>query len=206
MQDHVPATFDVSEEQRSSPALNLAVVEESSASPEVRELYAQFRQTFGRSNVPGIITCFATHPPLLRQMIALAESMLFSEGALGRTNKELLATFVSARNRCPYCADSHGSFLTHYGGSTGMLSAALSGALSHPSLDGAQQVLLRFAAKITDDAGHVTPADINQMRAAGWTDLQIAETIHLAALFACFNRVATGFGLPPQGLLTGAME
>lgn len=40
------------------------------------------------------------------------------------------------------------------------------------------------------------------MRIAGWNDLQIAETIHITALFACFNRVVNAFGLPSQELLT----
>jgi alkylhydroperoxidase family enzyme len=47
----------------------------------------------------------------------------------------------------------------------------------------------------------VTPADIALMRNAGWNDLQIAETIHVTALFASFNRVVSAFGLPPQELL-----
>jgi alkylhydroperoxidase family enzyme len=39
------------------------------------------------------------------------------------------------------------------------------------------------------------------LRKAGWSDLQIAETIHTTALFAFFNRVVSGFGLPSQDLL-----
>ena len=43
------------------------------------------------------------------------------------------------------------------------------------------------------------------MRLAGWTDLQIAETIHVTALYATFNRVVNAFGLPSQNLL-GLLE
>ena len=39
------------------------------------------------------------------------------------------------------------------------------------------------------------------MREAGWTDLQIAEAIHLTALFASFNRVVNAFGLSSQEML-----
>jgi alkylhydroperoxidase family enzyme len=35
----------------------------------------------------------------------------------------------------------------------------------------------------------------------GWSELQIAEAIHVAALFSTFNRVANAFGLKSQGLL-----
>jgi hypothetical protein len=44
---------------------------------------------------------------------------------------------------------------------------------------------------------------MHAMREAGWSDLQIAEAIHVTALFACFNRVVNGFGLSSQGLLRG---
>jgi AhpD family alkylhydroperoxidase len=86
---------------------NLDVVNEESASPEIKRLYQQFREDFTRSQVPGILQCFATHPPLLTHMMGLAKSMLFVDGALGRQHKEMISTFVSATNKCNYCADSH---------------------------------------------------------------------------------------------------
>ena len=48
----------------------------------------------------------------------------------------------------------------------------------------------------------IVPADVEALRLAGWSDLQIAETIHVTALFASFNRVVNGFGLPSQDLLS----
>lgn len=185
---------------------NLPIVSEADAPDEVAPLYAHFRETFGRPHVPGILQCFATHPPLLEHMIGLAQSMLFADGALGRTNKELLATFVSARNNCDYCADSHGYFLRQSGGSSDLLSAALTCNLQSTSIDGPQAALLTFVQRVTDDSQSIRPHDVEVLRAAGWTDLQIAETIHLTALFACFNRVVNAFGLPSQGMLTKTGE
>ena len=180
---------------------NLPVIAEADASPEVAKLYAQFREIFARPRVPGILQCFATHPPLLEHMVGLAQSMLFSDGALGRTNKELIATFVSARNRCEYCADSHGSSLRTSGASPALLAAALACDLHSPAVDAAKSALLAFVQKVTDDSESILPEDVNKLRAFSWSDLQIAEAIHLAALFACFNRVVNAFGLPSQGLL-----
>jgi uncharacterized peroxidase-related enzyme len=183
---------------------NLPIVGEAEAPAEVRQLYAHFRTTFGRPEVPGILQCFATHPPLLEHMMGLAATMLFSDGALGRANKELLATFVSSQNHCAYCADSHGSFLRSNGGSAELLAAATTCDLHSASLSPAQRALLQFAQKITDDSSSISPKDIEHLRSFAWTDLQIAEAIHLAALFACFNRVVNAFGLPSQGLLAAS--
>jgi uncharacterized peroxidase-related enzyme len=184
-------------------ASNLPVVGEADALPEVEQLYARFRQNFGRPEVPRILQCFATHPPLLEHMMGLAEAMLFTDGALGRTNKEMLATFVSSQNSCAYCADSHGSFLRMHGGSPELLAAVTSCDVHSESLDPARSALLCFVKKVTDAAQSIQPADIEVLRTSGWTDLQIAEAIHLSALFACFNRVASAFGLASQGLLAG---
>ena len=38
-------------------AANLDVVNEDSATPEIKGLYQQFREDFGRSQVPGILQC-----------------------------------------------------------------------------------------------------------------------------------------------------
>src|SRR6185437_14890459 len=76
------------------PSTTLPVVEETGASGEVAALYQHFRTHFGRPDVPGILKCFATHPPLLRHMMDLAETLIFAEGALTRRQKEMIATLV----------------------------------------------------------------------------------------------------------------
>ena len=182
-------------------ARNLRIVDEESAPPEVQALYGHFRSHFRRPHVPGILQCFATHPPLLEHMIGLAETMLFSEGALGRLEKELLGTFLSASNQCEYCADSHGSFLRMHGGSDALLEAAFSCNASSPDLSSREQALLTFAGKVNKHSEAVSPPDVEELRQHGFSDLQIAETIHLTALFAAFNRVVNAFGLPSQNLL-----
>lgn len=181
---------------------NLPVVEESEASPEVAELYAVYRSHFGREHVPGILKCFATHPPLLEHMLGIAESLLFADGALSRQQKELLATFVSASNHCAYCADSHGHFFRMHGGSEDRLDALLSCRSDAEVFSVKERALLRFIAMVNRDKHEVQPEIISALREHGWSTLQIAEAIHLTALFAAFNRVVNAFGLPSQQLLS----
>jgi uncharacterized peroxidase-related enzyme len=188
-------------------AANLPVISEDKASPEIAQLYAQYRVNFGRSRVPGILQCFATHPPLLKHMMGLAQTMLFVDGALDRRHKEMLSVFVSAQNQCAYCSDSHGFFFRAEGGSPDALCAVLECDLESQALSAPQRALLSFARKVTNDSQAISPKDIDALRAAGWNNLQIAETIHITALFATFNRIVNAFGLPSQELLsTYAME
>jgi uncharacterized peroxidase-related enzyme len=185
----------------SALSTTLPVVEESNASGEVADLYRHFRTHFGRPDVPGILKCFATHPPLLRNMMDLSESLIFADGALTRRQKEMIATLISVENSCPYCADSHAYFLRVHGGSPETLQAIEQRNLKSPALSAAEQVLLGFAQKVNRDSHRIDTADVAALAEAGWSELQIAEAIHIAALFATFNRVANAFGLPSQGLL-----
>jgi uncharacterized peroxidase-related enzyme len=181
---------------------NLAGVSEAHATGEVAGLYRHFRAHFGRPNVPGILQCFATHPPLLRHMMDMAEDLIFSDGHLGRRTKELIATLISARNECPYCADSHGFFLRTHGGSADELQCVLAGGTDASSIHEKDRALLAFACKVNEQSSAIHPVDIETLHNAGWSDLQIAETIHVTALFATYNRVANAFGLESQGLIS----
>jgi uncharacterized peroxidase-related enzyme len=129
-------------------------------------------------------------------MLEIAERMLFVDGLLTRSHKELIATYISLQNACPYCADSHGYFLRTQGGSPELLAALRTADLHTPLLTDADRALLRFAAKINTDSQAITRADIEIAMHAGWTEAQLAEAIHVAALFASYNRVANAFGLP----------
>jgi uncharacterized peroxidase-related enzyme len=182
-------------------AANLGVVEEADAAGEVAELYERYRSHFGRPTVPGIVKCFATHPPLLRHMLGLAESLLFVDGSLTRRHKEIIATWVSAGNECPYCSDSHGYFLRTLGASAEELVVIQSCNLGSTAFSLQEQALLTFVDRVTRASSTVSRTDVETLMQAGWSELQASEAIHITALFAAFNRIANAFGLASQNLL-----
>ena len=184
------------------PPRNLAGVPEKEATGDVAASYEHFRVRFGRPSVPGILQCFATHPSLLQHMMDMAEDLIFSDGHLGRRTKELIATLISSRNECPYCADSHGFFLRTHGGSTDDLQGALSGNIDASAVSEEDHALLAFVCKVNEQSSAIQPSDIETLRRIGWSDAQIAEAIHVTSLFATYNRVANAFGLESQGLLS----
>jgi uncharacterized peroxidase-related enzyme len=182
---------------------NLPLVDERTANGEVRALFARYRERFGRTDLPGIVLCFATTPALLKGMLEIAENFLFGESLLSRRHKEMIATYVSRQNACPYCADSHAASLEAQGGSPEMICALQKSDLNAQLFTSAEQALLKFAGKVNANSLAVTRADVEAAMCAGWTEAQVAEAVHIAALFAAFNRIANGFGLPspyPDGL------
>jgi len=194
--------FDVAQVEapkwrRAAPSSsNLPLMDEHTANDEVRALFAQYRERFARTDLPGIVLCFATNSVLLKGMLEIAGSFLFGESLLCRRHKEMIATYISRQNACPYCADSHGALLGGQGGSPEMICALQHGDLNAQLFTSAELALLTFAGKINANSPAVTRADVETTTQSGWTEAQVAEAVHIAALFAAFNRIANGFGLP----------
>lgn len=147
------------------PTTNLEVVEDGEASDEVLALYNDFRSRLGGAEIPGILKCFATHPPLLWPMMDLAEVLLFRDGHLSRRHKEMIATLVSVQNVCPYCADSHGYHLRMNGSSREILCAVQTNNLLFPSLTEPEQALLGFAQKLNRSSHEIGRADSEMLGA-----------------------------------------
>jgi alkylhydroperoxidase family enzyme len=77
-------------------------IEEPDAQGDAAAVYAEYMQATGRDFVPSILKCFSQRPDFLRQVMAFSNTVHFSDGHLTRRVKELIATYVSGLNRCPY--------------------------------------------------------------------------------------------------------
>jgi hypothetical protein len=77
-------------------------VEEKEATGEVAAVYAEYMQRTGREFVPQILKCFSQRPDFLRQVMEFSTTVHFTDGHLPRRLKEMIATYVSGLNRCPY--------------------------------------------------------------------------------------------------------
>ena len=84
------------------PATKIRIIEDAEAAGETAAAYDFWRAGSGRQQVPGIIKCFGARPDFLRRVIEFGNTIHFSEGHLSRRYKELIASYVSYLNRCPY--------------------------------------------------------------------------------------------------------
>jgi alkylhydroperoxidase family enzyme len=89
------------------------------------------------------------------------------------------------------------------GGSAVQIEALIRGDLDAAQCTGAERTLMELVRKLTLTPGAMADDDIPPLRAAGWTDNQIAEAVYVTALFAFFNRVADAFGLEDPGYRSG---
>ncbi len=84
------------------PPPKIMIIEDALAKGDVAAAYDDWRTSSGRHQVPGIIKCFGARPDFLRQVIEFSNTVHFSEGHLIRRHKEMIASYVSFLNKCPY--------------------------------------------------------------------------------------------------------
>lgn len=82
------------------------MVEENSATTEVRKVYDDIKKTREINYIPNIWKTLATHPPTLKR-IWLGIKSVMAAGRLDPLTKEMIAVAVSATNNCDYCIRSH---------------------------------------------------------------------------------------------------
>lgn len=78
-------------------------VEDDEATGEVAELYARWKaDNPEREKMPDILKAFSGSPIFLKGILDVSYPVHFADGALTRRVKEMIATYVSALNQCPY--------------------------------------------------------------------------------------------------------
>jgi hypothetical protein len=80
----------------------IRITEDAEAKGDTADAYDYWRAGSGRTQVPGIIKCFGARPDFLKQVVDFSNTVHFSAGHLIRRHKEMIASYVSFLNRCPY--------------------------------------------------------------------------------------------------------
>jgi len=99
----IPAASTTLGEHYANPQpTKIRITEDAEAKGKTAEAYDYWRANSGRKEVPGIIKCFGARPDFLKQVVDFSNKVHFSEGHLIRRHKEMIASYVSFLNRCPY--------------------------------------------------------------------------------------------------------
>lgn len=142
--------------------------------------------------LPGITSAFAFRPETARPMRELAELLLRGPSTLTSGEREMIAAFVSSRNDCDFCHASHRAAAAHHlAGNYGVVDAVKRDPQTAP-VTNKLKALLTIAGKVQQGGKHVTGPDIEHARAAGATDVEIHDTVLIAAAFCMFNRYVDG--------------
>jgi uncharacterized peroxidase-related enzyme len=141
---------------------------------------------------PGIRGLLRYRPETGHPLSELAEVLLRGPSTLSRGERELIAAYVSALNGCQFCSASHSACAAaQLPGGMALVEQVRSDATSAP-VSAKLKALLAIAAAVQQSGASVTAELIARARAADATDLEIHDTVLIAALFCMFNRYVDG--------------
>ena len=144
------------------------------------------------TGLPGITAGFAFRPETEGPLRRLADVLLRGPSTLTSAERELIAVVVSSRNECAFCRDSHRAAAAHCaGGDYDLVDAVRRDHRSAP-ISSKLKALLDIAAKVQIGGRQVVGADVEKARAEGASDLEIHDTVLIAAVFCMFNRYVDG--------------
>jgi len=115
-------------------------------------------------------------------MNELAERLLCGPHSLSVTERELIATYVSAANDCVYCQTVHGAIAAHHIGDGEQIVAQIKHNFRTAPISEKLRALLTIADQV-QRGGKVKVGDISRARKNGATDLEIHDTVLIAAMF-----------------------
>ena len=146
-------------------------------------------------SLPGISAAFAFRPETAAPMRELAHILLFESGqttSLSSRDRELIAAYVSSLNNCHFCHASHRAAAAHHAGGSDELVGSVCANPRAADITPKLRALLAIAARVQSDAKTVTPAVVEAARVEGATDLEIHDTVLIAAAFCMYNRYVDG--------------
>lgn len=141
---------------------------------------------------PGITGPMAAYPEVRQPMNDLANAVMVGASSLSQGERELIATFVSARNECRFCMNSHAAAARHLLGEESHLVEGVIRDLDTAQVSEKMRALLEIAEKVRLDGRTVTPADVQRARDAGADDRAIHDTVLITGMFGMFNRYVDG--------------
>ena len=142
-------------------------------------------------DMPGISGAFAFRPETAKPMRELAHVLLHESNSLTSGERELIATYVSSQNNCYFCQTSHGAAAACHLGSDDFV-RSVKADFESASISPKLKALLVIAGKVQRDGKLVTTEDVERARKENASDVEIHDTVLIAAAFCMYNRYVDG--------------
>jgi AhpD family alkylhydroperoxidase len=174
----------------------IAIPAIESATGNTAEVYAQVKKIAGGS-VPNLFAALGYLAPRSLSAVLNAEAAL-GGASLSRQDLETIKLLVSEVTGCDYCVAAH----TLLGKLAGLSPEALRQIRAgQPTGDDKRDALVRFVRLIQQTSGTLPVSEVDAIRAAGYTDAQLADislAIALTIFTNTFNRINdTDVDFPP---------
>lgn len=142
--------------------------------------------------LPGISSGFAFRPETAKPMRELAHVLLHEPNTLSPAERELIATYVSTQNDCYFCQTSHGAAAAAHLRENADTVDQVKHDFLHAAISDKLKALLAIAGQVQQGGKHVSSESVQKARDLGATDLEIHDTVLIAAAFCMYNRYVDG--------------
>ena len=142
-------------------------------------------------NLPGITGLLYYRQDTALPIRQLTEILLRGESTLSEGERELIATVVSQGNQCKFCTNAHAAAASAILGEHETTEKVMYDTENAP-VSQKMKYLLDIARKVQADARTVNPELVQNARDAGATDMEIHDTVLIAALFCLYNKYVDG--------------
>ena len=142
--------------------------------------------------VPGIRSLALFRPETGKHLYDLAQILLRGESPLSEAERELIAAYVSYRNNCTFCWNSHAAAARCLFGDDKNIVDQVLKDMQRSNVNDKMKALLNIAARVQVLGKEVKPEDIKAARELGANDREIHDTVLIAATFSMFNRYVDG--------------
>lgn len=166
----------------------IVTVPEESADGPVAEYYEQQRAAWGF--LPNYALAFSTRPDVAAAWNSLNAAV---RDGMDRRRFEIATIAAARQERSTYCTAAHSKFLRDVCGDEQTM-VAIARDPSGAALSAQDRAVFEFASRVADDAASIEQTDIDELRAAGLADADIADVVFAVAARAFFTRVVDGLG------------
>jgi uncharacterized peroxidase-related enzyme len=142
-------------------------------------------------HLPGITGLLEYRKDTAQPIRELTQILLRGTSTLTEGERELIATVVSNGNKCKFCTAAHTAAADLLLGESETAEMVKTDITAAPVSE-KMKALLIIADKVRESCKLVTTAHIEKAKAEGATDLEIHDTVLIAALFCLYNRYVDG--------------
>ena len=180
---------------RTSAASRFGEPVEASLPQDIAEVYATSNSKLGF--VPNVFRAYAQRPEHFRAFMGYHDVLMKGDSGLSRAEREAIVVAVSAENQCQYCMTAHGAALRILGKDP-MLAEQIANNWRTADLSPRWRTMLEFASHVNEPGFAATDAEIDTLRAAGFSDNDIWDIGAIAAFFGFSNRMAGMMDMRPN--------
>ena len=169
----------------------LPVLDPETATPEQQKV---LEASHPKAKTMDFYLLLGRQPEVLLERSQAFNAIMYAPGGLPRAEREVAATAVSRSNGCVYCASVHAQRFEQLAKRNDVMAQMF----DDPDTAGTnerERAIIQSSLALTRTPGSFGAQNVQPLRDAGLSDLEILDMLHSAALFGWANRLMLNLGV-----------